>query len=677
MPRQATQPQGAAPHLPYRPAIDGLRAIAVLSVVLYHWGLPGLSGGFAGVDVFFVISGYLIGGLLWRELRDTGTIRLVRFWMRRVRRLAPAYLAMAGATALVASAILLPYDLRQFGRELIAATGFLSNVLYWRDSGYFDGAAEDKLLLHTWSLSVEEQFYIALPLGLLALGWITGRSPRLLAGALGLAWAASLVGCLVVSRTDPIAAFYLFPLRAWELLTGVLLALAHARRNTVASASTGPLGLGLILVALVMVRPEGFPGWQALLPVIGTMMLLHDRDAGSPVNRALALRGPVFVGRISYSLYLWHWPVLGLVTYWRGGWSGAADAALWFGLALLLAVVSWRLVETPLRRSRRWTPLIAGSAAAGLSVFGLGGLAYLGDGLPQRFAADTRVHINASAGFLQDWSRCATADTGRFAGIETCRIGPDGPPEVLIWGDSHLRALMDGLALAADEAATPGLILWHAGCPPLFGLSKSETATTPAEDAACTETNRRLRQAFAEPGGPDRILLVGRWSYYAEGAGYGRDAQNLIALAPLPEDALPGRSDADLFAGALDLTVAELGRSFSQVAVLRQVPELPEYDSRDIARGLAHGTLAPDVAALRMIARPEALTVRVRAAEAPLYALASAERITLIDPWPLLCPDRCTALRDGRSVYFDNNHLNNDGALLLRRVFAPFLAGPA
>ena len=198
----------------YRPDIDGLRAIAVLSVVLYHFGLPGVGGGFVGVDVFFVISGFLIGGLLWDELGATGRIRLGAFFLRRIRRLAPAYLAMAAVTLACAWFVLLPLDFREFGQQLVAATVYLANVHLFRDAGYFDSASDQKLLLHTWSLAVEEQFYIVLPPLMLLLARLRAALPWLLA-VLGL---VSLGACLAMMDVSPPAAFYLFPFRAWELL---------------------------------------------------------------------------------------------------------------------------------------------------------------------------------------------------------------------------------------------------------------------------------------------------------------------------------------------------------------------------------------------------------------------------------------------------------------------------
>jgi peptidoglycan/LPS O-acetylase OafA/YrhL len=660
-------------HMSYRPEIDGLRAVAVLSVVLYHFGISGPDGGFVGVDVFFVLSGYLIGGLLWDEMARTGRIGLGPFYLRRIRRLAPAFFVMTFVSAIIAAVILLPFELREFGKEMIAATVWLSNVLYYMGTGYFDIGVENKVFLHTWSLSVEEQFYVVLPLLLLAFRF----SRVVLIVVLGLLWLASLIASIWFTPVSPAAAFYLFPFRAWELLSGVLLAIAMHERVMPRQPMLSWIGIVLILVAVMLARPKyGFPGWQAMLPVAGTMMLLFNGRDDNSVNRVLAWPGLVFIGLISYSLYLWHWPVLVLSRYWRGGYAGWTETLGWIAVALVLAVLSWRFVERPIRQSRRITamPLLAGACAAGLATLAAGSIAFLGNGLPGRFGPEERVHIIASSGFLQDWSRCKVQEEGALAGLQVCAIGPEGPPRVLFWGDSHLRALMDGIGLAASEAGRPGLIVWNAGCPPLFDVTKTESAATPAEDAACTFANDRMHAALPNLTTVSDVVLVGRWAYYANGAGTGRDAHNTILISS--RDATGAMPDQSVsFADLLDRTVAEIALSVPRIHVLRQIPEVPSYDSRSVALGLAHGHLNEHQARAMMIVAPETLAARVAASEAAIAPLVASGRVSLIDPWPLLCADLCSVMRDGVSLYFDNNHLNNDGARAIRDLFRPVFVG--
>lgn len=665
----------SSPARSYRPEIDGLRAIAVLAVLFYHFGVPGFSGGFVGVDIFFVISGFLIGGILWFELEATGSLRLGDFWLRRIRRLAPAYFAMAAVTLVAAWHILLPYEFREFGKALIAATVYLSNVHFWRESGYFDIHADDKVLLHTWSLSVEEQFYIALPILLLLFVRWRGGLVWLLAAA----FAASLAASLWMTAHSATSAFYLFPFRAWELLAGVMLAVLGQRRG--ADWAGGPtmswLGLGLLAYAILAIGPEDpFPGIAATLPVLGTVLILMNGRGDNAVNRALAHRWPVRIGLISYSLYLWHWPVYTLSNYWRGGYGSLAEAVLWMLLSVVLAWLSWRLVETPLRRPRGafTLPLVGGTVAASAVLLVFGAQIYLQDGMIGRFPPAVRTHIEASADFNQDWSRCHVPEEGPFAGVETCPIGPEGAPEVLIWGDSHLRAFKEGLEEAAWSAQTPATIIWTAGCPPLFEVFKVESAATRAEDAACTRTVARVRQGLEASDPFDAILLVGRWSYYWSGTGTGLDADNRIELHPLPDGSLPDVPQKALLEQSLALTALGLNTLTDRVFVLRQVPEVPEYNSRVIARDLAHGRLTQEAASRRFRVDGATLRARTGPLEDELVRLHDEGRFTLLDSWPQLCDDSGCSVMDrktGDALYFDNNHVTNRAARRLKGVFAP------
>ncbi len=677
--RPSAQPGlGAAEaQIAYRPEIDGLRAVAILAVVLYHAGFPLMPGGFTGVDVFFVLSGFLIGSLLWSELKLSGSIALGAFWMRRLRRLAPAYLTVALATLAAGYLILLPFDLRELGKEVIAATLWVSNFLFWRSAGYFDGAASEKPMLHTWSLSVEEQFYLVLPLALVALALIRTK-PAAMVAVLGGIWAMSLAATLLMTASQPDAAFFLFPFRAWELLTGVLLAAAPALSDR-ARATAGCIGLGLILFGLVAVRSEGFPGWQSIIPVAGTALALTAARQDTPwwPGQLLAKPLPVFLGKISYGFYLWHWPVLVLAEYWRGQMVWVERAA-WILLAAILAVASWRLIETPLRRPAmaggpREQVLLAGVGCGAVVVLALGMLAYERDGLPSRFSPELRAHIDASGDFVQDWSRCHVPVEGPFAGLEACAIGPEGSPRVLFWGDSHLRALMDGLAEAAVRTGTPGLVVWRAGCPPLLGISKRESAATPSQDAACPATIAKVMTAIRTASELQAVVLVGRWTYYAEGMGVGRDAHNQIELSALPGSGYTAKDQAALYAQAMFTTAEELSGLGLRVAVLRQVSEIPDYSSRDVARSLAHGRLDSVSVQPLLVAQPEEVAHRVLVADAPLLALEQLGTIELIDPWPLLCRELCGVMSEGHVIYFDNNHLTNSGAHQLSPLFEPIL----
>lgn len=660
----------------HRLEIDGLRAIAVLAVVLFHYSIPGFGGGFVGVDIFFVISGFLIGDILWREYSETGKISLIKFYERRIKRLAPAFVVMAIVTTAAAYFILLPFEFREYGKTLIVSTVYLSNVYFFRQTGYFDTASDEKALLHTWSLSVEEQFYIFLPLFILLFARSKNWLIRLLIGV----FVISLIGNLVVTPRSSAATFFLFPFRAWELLAGVLLAIYgyQAKESWSHSAWISWLGLALLCASIVLVQPgASFPGWQAIFPVAGSVLILFNGRSDNIVNHLLSSSVMVFVGLISYSLYLWHWPVLTLALYFCEGDLSSAQIAGLMVLSFVLAFLSWKYVEQPIRFQWRVSalPLFGGAFAASVALLAIGSVLYLRDGVPERFSPVVQAHIEASGDFLQDWSRCSVSASGPFEGVEVCKVGPEGPAEFIVWGDSHVRALMEGFAVLAREHKQPGLLIWRAGCPPLFDVEKAETAATPQQNADCAIANNKIREAFPTLTQIDRILLVGRWSYYAQGGGVGIDAENKVLLRSSLVSKDEQGDNAAIFQKAVHSTVAELSKSFRSVIVLQQFPEIQKYDTRVVARRLAHGRMTLEQAKSKMFYTPKNQVMsRVRSSEQPFLELAAAGKITWLKSWDRFCSnDRCSAVHEGRSLYFDNNHVVNRTAIRFRDMFLPLV----
>src|SRR5215471_15157188 len=363
----------------YRPDIDGLRAVAILSVMAFHIWPWRVSGGFIGVDVFFVISGYLISSILFSEIASN-RFSVLAFYERRIRRIFPALFAMLIVVSAVISFFLLPNELIDYAKSVIAATTSSSNFYFWNHSGYFE-APMSKPLLHTWSLAVEEQFYLTFPVFLL----LTRRFfPRFLKHAVVLLFFISLAASIVVVRYNPNTAFYMPYTRAWELLLGTIVSLGFFPRlsNAWLRNAVTVAGMGLIAYSALRYLPQTpFPGLAALAPCVGSALIIGAGESGRTlVGRALAWRPVVFIGLISYSLYLWHWPViilndLGLSVNPSTALSGN-PLALWlqrssllarFAISLLLAILSWRFIERPFRRSssRRIErqPLFAFSAA--------------------------------------------------------------------------------------------------------------------------------------------------------------------------------------------------------------------------------------------------------------------------------------------------------------------------
>ena len=350
----------------YRPDIDGLRAVAVLSVIVYHAGLKWLSGGYFGVDVFFVISGFLITSILYGELRD-GNFSILRFYDRRVRRILPALCLVLLVSSFVAVFLLSPMELRSFGQSTTATALFLSNFFFWQEAGYFAPHADELPLLHTWSLAVEEQFYIAFPIVL----WVLSCGSKF---ALNLGITILLLGSFALAAsfisTSPDAVFYLAPFRIWELLLGAMIALPIVPRVPFGWAGIlSALGLLFIVVAILCFdSTTAFVGPAALVPCAGAALIIHagrGQEIPGFVGRLLGSHPFRFVGRISYSLYLWHWPIFVFLALYLLHPLSHPEAIAACLLTFVAAALSWRFVEQPFRGSRALGPTIKVRLATG------------------------------------------------------------------------------------------------------------------------------------------------------------------------------------------------------------------------------------------------------------------------------------------------------------------------
>jgi peptidoglycan/LPS O-acetylase OafA/YrhL len=472
--------------LRYRPDIDGLRAVAVLPVVAFHVGISAFPGGFVGVDVFFVISGYLISWIILSEF-EQGHFSILSFYERRIRRIFPALVVMLLATAVVAFIYLLPVELEQFASSLLAAILSVSNFYFWFHSGYFDVAADQQPLLHTWSLAVEEQFYILFPLFLLLIRRFFPVNLR--TGIIGLALLSLSISAVGAFR-DPTTTFYLPHTRAWELLLGTILAMEVLPpiRNALVNNLASAVGLGMIIYAIfAFSAATPFPGLAALVPCVGTGLVIHaGRDGRTLTNRVLSLSPLVFVGLISYSLYLWHWP---LIFFQRNdsilfaGFSSSTGKVLLFAASMILATVSWWFVERPFRRGplrMPARPLFLSAAVATVTICSISIVTLLLDGVPSRFSPaeiQAASYLNYDPGSDYREGTCFINDGRGQADLkgDICLKQVRGRKNVLLFGDSYAADLWYGLTRSFGEVNF--LQATGAGCKPTLAQARTTDVT--------------------------------------------------------------------------------------------------------------------------------------------------------------------------------------------------------
>ena len=507
----------AKPRLTYRPDIDGLRAVAVLLVLAVHLRTR-FTGGYIGVDVFFVISGYLISNVILSEL-GSGTFSIVTFYERRIRRIFPAMLAMMAVTTVLVYRFSVPNEVEGYGRSLLAALFSSSNFLFWHEAGYFDTSSAAKPLLHTWSLAVEEQFYIVFPLFLML---VRRFAPRRMRVAILALLALSLAAAAIAVRHDTTAAFFFAPLRAWELLLGTVVSQRYlpSLRGVVARNLGSALGLGLIVASAIRYdATTPFPGLAAIPPCLGAALILAAGETGSSlIGRALALRPVVFVGLISYSLYLWHWPILvfqesnNLLV--AGVVQGAKAKVVVVAVSLVVATLSWALVEQPFRTGRfrpgrKKVFLINGLAVAALALIAAGMV--LGKGFPERFPPEARQIATYSGRTLDEpafrEADCFVGDQNRYSDYkpQVC-LAPSGAvpakPAILLLGDSHALHLYPGLAQAFPQYDI--LQATAAGCVPPLRMP----ARNPSD---CERLGDFVFQSYLPRHHVDLVLLSGHW----------------------------------------------------------------------------------------------------------------------------------------------------------------------
>lgn len=658
----------------YRADIDGLRALAVLSVVFYHAEVPLIRGGFTGVDIFFVLSGYLIGGHIAAEL-GKGVFRFTHFYQRRAKRILPAFFVVVSFVLATGLLLLAPDELMDTGKNALAALGSISNIYFLRYANYFQASSDLNPLLMTWSLGVEEQFYLLLPPLLLLCSRL--RKGRLMMVVVGLITAASFIYASIEVFRQPSRAFYLLPSRAWELGAGVLLALAERKGSVFlawirSSRVLCPaLGLALISAPMFLLRPiTPFPGLWALPTVLGTVLLLASGT--SAFNRKVLSSSPlVLIGEVSYSWYLWHWPLLAFLRVVSGGplklWAAVVAAVVSFGLA----VASYYVIEQPFRRST--TPPIRllvryGVLGTALALVPL--LFWKTHGVPQRYRSTTTfATATRTDECLADYGERGPKDGSR------CAPSPSIGPVVALWGDSHAAALAPALRAEVTDRGGNLAEYLKSSCLPLAGYAKSVPGH-PSVVEECIEFNQKVLERIQTNAHIRTVVLAGRWEdpFLDDAPEPLLEAHErlLAASEPLAEE-------KERLVAGLEKNIAALEATGKHVVVIDDVPNFdfdPLYRTRTDAiptrKMLASWMKESDIPAGR--APASFRDAAARSEEALRLVHAQNQEVPVIDLRSMFCDGNgmCAYMEQGRLLYADPQHLTAAGAFYaLRNVRLP------
>ncbi len=607
----------------YRADIDGIRAVAVGSVVAYH-AFPNLvKGGFVGVDIFFVISGFLISRIIFEAL-ETDSFSYLDFYRRRIRRIFPALAAMCAVVLAVGWYVLLPDEFQHLGKQMAAGAGFVSNLVFWNESGYFDAAAESKPLLHLWSLAIEEQFYIVWPI---VLGLVWRRHRSFLVTTLLIALGSFAINVLTVFN-DPVAAFYSPLSRFWELMVGGVLAyVAQHRREALRQfgLQRAIVGLSLIVLSIAMLTKESaFPGYWALMPTLGAALLISAGPQPWINARVLAARPMVWVGKISYPLYLWHWPILVFAKIVKGKVLTPTERLSAVIAAVILAYLTYRLLELRVRRSTRRHV----AAALSLLLASVGGLGLLT--LPGVITSRLRgEHITQVLAAAYDWEYPPAAAQLHNLGALRYAVVPNRPDRfTLFLGDSNMEQYgprIDRVIKEHPDRSNGAILVGNQNaCSLLKEIFE--------HGHACTDTLKVVHELAAAPSTHD-IVIVASWQHFSPEL---QDPRAVQALSDF---------------------VKSLSTS-KKVFIVMNIPAGEELAPTSMFVGSRIGQLQLKRLDSVRFDR-QAFDRQMRPLRMALSQVAANGGATLIDPVDHLCSaDTCPVFDDaGTPLYLDSNHL--------------------
>ncbi len=640
---QHTNANGA---LKYRPDVDGLRAVAVLAVILYHAWPKRFVSGFIGVDVFFVISGYLISSIIIFQL-ERGKFSIFDFYSRRIRRIFPALLVVLLATIGFAWIIFLHSEFKQLSRHVAAGSAFVSNLVFWNEFGYFDNLGITKPLLHLWSLGVEEQFYIFWPLIL----WIVFAWRFSFLYLTAIIFCLSMAANVITVHFDPTAAFYSPLTRFWELMSGGVAAYMHQHARTWtphAKEAASWSGAALLAIGFALIKPQNsFPGWWGLLPVTGTFLLIMAGPFASLNRRVLSHNIAVNLGLISYPLYLWHWPLLSFAYILFGESPKYLGKFALVLAAFVLAFLTYHYVELPLRAIRRRRQLI-GALSAGMACVAILGVLANANIIRERISTSgADIYLNA----LNDRDFPGPAFTPlRYDGIVFQKVSSLGPGLTVFLGDSVVEQYGPYIehAIATQSTKLHSVIFATvAGCPPIRDVIRLTLMQFPR----CRQT---ADAAYELAGSPevDTVVIGASWYVY-----FTDPTQNVWFDNGSLHLAFPGTEATELAYESMRQSLSLLRKIGKRVFLILPPPMGPEFDPRNMYTGSRFGDIRP-LAKIENLDLGKFLQSNANP-RGRLIKIANEAGAIIIEPSDFLCKQNvCPVLdQDGRPVYTDGIHM--------------------
>jgi peptidoglycan/LPS O-acetylase OafA/YrhL len=645
-------------NIPYRKDINGLRAYAVIAVILFHFGVTGFAGGFVGVDIFFVISGFLMTAILLGSL-ENNKFSVLNFYFSRARRLIPALIVLCAILMIVGYFVLAPYEYKAHAKNTIGALSFVSNIMFWQENGYFDASAHEKLLLHTWSLSVEWQFYMLLPVAMLLI-WKLRPNRDLMLVFFILGFLISLGLAIFVTPLKPTLAFYLLPIRAWEMFAGGLVFLLSSRF----SLSTAPQKLielsGFILIfasIIIFDSSSIWPGWRALVPVIGTVLILIAARQDSILTNNNICQ---WVGSSSYSLYLWHWPFSVLITLFslNGNFLVVVFALL---MTVLSGYLSWRYVEknaSKMLGKMTLNPMLAVSAISISIVLLPQFWVYQRNGLPERFSKD-----------IQGIFAQASSETGRkdcsLISLVNCSIEFNAANKtikpnnlgLIVIGDSHSSGVISAIERLKPSNGLQVLFAHSDGCPTILKIKH----ISDVENQCGNLIESTLRESRSLPS-EITLIIINRTSYYFYGWNESMNNPRPPYYINKPYNSRSKEYIEEIKQGMID-TACEFAK-LRPVYMVRPIPELKLHVPSVMGRALIVGEPRRVSVDLNEYYDRNQLAWQVQDIAAKKCG------VKILDPLPYLCSNgKCWGDENGMPFYKDDDHLSVLGRQRLSPMF--------